>query len=327
MASVSKAIESEYNAHLSALEAQRSGILQDPAALAQHDEAVLQFSLKAAPILSRASQEQDPCQQQLYEEMAVLTDNSEALRRIEQARKRRIEDAQASHRPHNKRKTRDRGQHQWISEDIRCSGCGASLIHVHSLRQAVCPQCGRMEDYCIDDSFEGLPFGEREPVSVSSYSRQTHMAELLAQVQGTEQTEVPEEVVEALRKQLKKHRLLDEPQQITPVMIRSHLKQLKTKQGETKQHNITKWYDNAMQLANIVSGGKCPQLRLPNALVHDIHNSFAAAQEPFAIAIQNSKRTNFLAYSYFCHKRCQINGFEQYARVFKLLKSRDKANI
>lgn len=36
---------------------------------------------------------------------------------------------------------------------------------------------------------------------------------------------------------------------------------------------------------------------------------------------------NFLAYSYFCHKRCQINGFERYARFFKLLKSREKRAI
>ena len=292
MQSLSGAIEREYNAHLA--------LLSDPTQL-------MQFTLQAAPILSKASSA-DADQQQLYEELARLTGNKEALKRIEDARKRRQDGIQAAHRPRNKRKTRDRSLN-WSGEDLRCTECNVALIHMHRQGHTVCPDCGKTFMDLVDDSFEGLPFGERTPVSVSSYSRHTHMAELLAQVQGTEQTDVPDEVIEALRTQLKKHRLLDEPHKITPNLVKSHLKQLK----------LSKWYDNGMQLATIVSGGKCPQLRLPPALVHDIHTSFAAAQEPFAQAIQSSKRTNFLAYSYFCHKRCQINGVHSVHKTFHIL--------
>ena len=77
-----------------------------------------------------------------------------------------------------------------------------------------------------------------------------------------------------------------------------------------------------MQIAIIISNGKCPRLRLPPELIQDIHASFAVAQEPFAAAIQNDNRINFLAYSYFCHKRCQINGTPNTCPALSLARSR-----
>lgn len=281
------AIQREYNAHLATLAERRAG-LSGSDALAGHDRAATEFALRAGQVLARAAANPHPVeQQQLYEELATLTQNTEALRRIEDARQKREESVRAAHRPQNRRKVRERGV-QWAAGDMHCPDCQVALIFLPRLSENVCPECGKTSANCGDDSYENLPFGDRpHPVSESSYSRQTHMAELLAQVQGTERTEVPPEVVEAMRDRLRKHRLLDDPTKLTPNTVRSHLRQLK----------LSKWYDNAMQLALILSNGRCPRLRLPHALVQDIHASFAAAQEPFAQAIRNSKRTNFLAYS------------------------------
>lgn len=275
------AIGREYSAHLAALEKQRCAA--DPP---DKDDAIMEFTLAAAPILSRAGHETGPGQQQLlYEEMARLTGNTEALRRIEEARARKLEYNQATHRHRNKRKTRERCM-QWSNEDSRCPDCDVALIFMSREAQTVCPNCGKTS-FLIDNSFSALPFGERPMVSESSYSKQSHMSDLLDQVQGIERTEVPEAVVQALTKQLSKHRCLSHPEKLTPNTIKHHLKLLK----------LSMWYDNAMQLCLIVSGGKCPRLRLPPDLIQDIHTSFAAAQQPFEHAIKNSNRTNFLAYS------------------------------
>ncbi|KAK9816131.1 hypothetical protein WJX74_006453 [Apatococcus lobatus] len=282
----SGAIEREYDAHLAARADRRAELLAEHGpteCIGKHDAEVTEFMLAAGPVLARAAQGGD--QQGLYEELARLTCNDEALRRIEEARLRRDDSIRAVHRPRNKRKTRERAL-SWSGQDLVCAPCGVSLLMLPKEAAVVCPQCGAHSQF-QETTADALPFGERPPISQSSYSRHNHMQELLAQVQGLEHTEVPQDVVDRLRKQLRKHRLLDDPARITPAVVKAHLKQIK----------LSKWYDNAMQLALIVTGGRCPRLVLPPDLVRDIHASFAEAQEPFDLAIQDAKRTNFLAYS------------------------------
>ncbi len=284
----SGAIEREYDAHLAGLAERRAELLAEHGddchpAVEGHDEDVTEFALRAGPVLARAAQGGD--QQDLYEQLARLTNNEDALRRIEEARARRADSARAAHRPRNKRKTRERAL-SWSGQDLVCRECGVSLIMLPKEAAVVCPQCGSHTPF-QETTADALPFGERPPCSQSTYSRHNHMAEFLAQVQGRENTEVPQDVVDRLRAQLRKHRLLDSPARITPPVVRNHLRQIK----------LSRWYDNAMQLAIIVTGGRCPRLVLPPDLVRDIYASFALAQEPFDVAIQGDKRTNFLAYS------------------------------
>lgn len=310
-------VEREYDAHLAALTKHRELLeasAAPPSVLEEHDDAVTEFALRAGPILARATLEKDN-QQELYEELARVTNNIDALKRIEDARGRRHEARKAGARGPNTRKTRDRCQ-QWTNEDLMCSLCHSPLIILAREATMVCPQCGESR-YHQEDSLDALPFGDRNPASESSYSRQTHLAEIVAQVQGIERTDVPDEVIAALRKDLVKHRLLDNPQRVTPDLVKRHLKRLK----------LSKWYDNAMQLAIIVTGNRCRRLALPPELVKDLHDSFRLAQGPYQEAIAGTKRKNYLAYHYFCHKRCQINGYPQYAKAFNLLKSRDKMRI
>ena len=331
----SGSLEREYESHLAALGQLRDQLVAEGGPVADHDEAVTQFVLHAGPILARAAAGGHNAQT-LYEELATLTNNTEALRRIKEAKLRREDAKRAAFRHPNGRKKRDR-QPEWSQEDLTCAVCGSSLIIMEREATLVCPQCGLSRTY-LDTSANALAFGERAPSSESSYSRQTHLSELLAQVQGIEQTDVPDQVVSAVRKELQKHRQLDDPRRVSPDLVRHHLKRL----------HMSKWYDNAMQLAIIVTSGRCRRLRLPPALVQDLHDSFRQAQEPFARGIQGTRRRNFFSYcafpisntprahipsathtrrcpaGYFCHKRCQINGFDAYAKFFKLLKSREK---
>lgn len=275
----SGSVEREYDAHMAALSHHRDQLVASDApesSIKEHDDAVLKFALRAGPILARVAVEGD--QQCLYEELAIVTNNIEALKRIEEARGRRYEARKAGSRGPNTRKTQDRCQH-WTNEDLTCAVCRSPLIILAREATVVCPQCGQSR-YHQEDSLDALPFGDRNPVSESSYSRQTHLAEVVAQVQGIERTDVPDEVIAALRKDLAKHRLLVDPLKVTPELVKRHLKRLR----------LSKWYDNAMQLAIIVTGNKCRRLTLPPELVKDLHDSFREAQPSFQDAIAGTKR-------------------------------------
>ena len=179
--------------------------------------------------------------------------------------------------------------------------------------EIVCQSCGVVREF-NENSAAGLAFNERAPVSESSYSKQTHLAELLQNVQGRERTEVPSEVVDAVRTELRKFRQLDRPEKITALVVRGHLRRIKQ----------ARWYDHAQQIAMTASGNRCPRVELPPELERDLHAAFARIIVPFQRAIRGFKRSNMLAYSYYVIKRCELNGFARYKKHFRLLKNQAK---
>lgn len=321
--SAAASLEHEYDAYLASIGHEMQAVAADAhkpgtpgaearARLARLEQARTDFCLRAAPILARCYQGVGS-RQALYEELATLTANVEAIARIHEARIRREEALAAASRGPNDRKRRRR-ELPWSRDDILCHrpGCDGVMLVLRSA-EIVCEACGYMREF-NEVSTAGLAFNERAPVSESSYSKQTHLAELLQNVQGRERTEVPSEVVDAVRAELRKFRQLDRPEKITALVVRGHLRRIKQ----------ARWYDHAQQIAMTASGNRCPRVVLPPELERDLHAAFARIIVPFQRAIRGFKRSNMLAYSYYVIKRCELNGFARYKKHFRLLKNQAK---
>lgn len=319
--SAASALEHEYAAYMASLgqklaaasaEARKPGEAGDAARaqLALLEQARTDFALRAAPILARCYQGRES-RQALFEELATLTENVDAIARIREARERHDEAVATSRRGPNDRKRRAKGS-PWVRDDILCGhdGCEGYMLVMPARATMVCQACGTCRQYVEMQ----LPFGDRLPVSESSYSKQTHLAELLQNVQGRERTDVPPDVVDGVRTELRKFRQLERPDSVTALVVRGHLRRL----------GLAKWYDHSQQIAMTATGNLCPRVDLPPELVRDLHAAFSQIIAPFERAIRGYKRSNMLAYSFFGYKRCEINGFAKYKRHFRLLKNQLK---
>jgi hypothetical protein len=193
-----------------------------------------------------------------------------------------------------------------------CEDCETSnIIHFHDTSDLVCDACGKIIRSLISDE---LTYREEQETSEKvinySYKRENHFNEWLSQFQAQEMTNIPDEVMEQLRAELKKMKIkrLDE---ITHTKIRGLLKKLR----------LNKYYEHVPYITNILNGIKAPNM--PQELEERLRIMFKDIQKPFDDNCP-TERKNFLSYSYVLYKFCELLGEDEYLQYFPLLKSKEK---
>tara|TARA_B100000287_G_scaffold121928_2_gene113741 strand:+ start:874 stop:1818 length:945 start_codon:yes stop_codon:yes gene_type:complete len=193
-----------------------------------------------------------------------------------------------------------------------CPTCEDSVIvHFPDTSELVCQTCGLILARLIS---EELTYREEQETSEKiinySYKRENHFSEWLSQFQAQETTNIPTEVIEQLRNELKKIKIkkLDE---ITHARVRGLLKKLKK----------NKYYEHVPYIANILSGIQPP--KMPLELEERLRIMFKDIQKPFDRNCPK-ERKNFLSYSYVLYKFCELLSEDQYLQYFPLLKSKEK---
>ena len=193
-----------------------------------------------------------------------------------------------------------------------CEDCETSnIIHFHDTSDLVCDACGKIIRSLISDE---LTYREEQETSEKiikyCYKRENHFNEWLSQFQAQEMTNIPNEVMEQLRAELKKMKIkkLDE---ITHAKIRGLLKKLR----------LNKYYEHVPYITNILHGIKAPNM--PQELEERLRIMFKDIQKPFDDNCP-TERKNFLSYSYVLYKFCELLGEDEYLRYFPLLKSKEK---
>lgn len=193
-----------------------------------------------------------------------------------------------------------------------CEDCETSnIIHFHDTSDLVCDACGKIIRSLISDE---LTYREEQETSEKiinyCYKRENHFNEWLSQFQAQEMTNIPDEVMEQLRAELKKMKIkkLDE---ITHAKIRGLLKKLR----------LNKYYEHVPYITNILNGIKAPNM--PQELEERLRIMFKDIQKPFDDNCP-TERKNFLSYSYVLYKFCELLGEDEYLRYFPLLKSKEK---
>jgi hypothetical protein len=171
----------------------------------------------------------------------------------------------------------------------------------------VCNVCSRSIPYLIENEKPSYKEPPKE-VCFYAYKRINHFKEILAQFQGKETTQIPEDVIENIKLQIKKERI--EIAQITNAKTKEILKKL----------GYNKYYEHIPFIKDKL--GIKPPIMSPE-LEETLCNLFIELQAPYSKYCPDD-RVNFLNYYYTAYKLCELLGEEKYLEHFPMLKDPEK---
>jgi hypothetical protein len=169
-------------------------------------------------------------------------------------------------------------------------------------------KCGAFITHIVDNN---KPANKEPPneVSYTAYIRLNHFKEILSQFQAKETTQIPDEVIEAIRARIKKERITD-TSQLTYDKMRDILRKL----------NLNKYFEH-IQYINSIFGIKPP---IMNEELHEtLCVLFIEIQKPWALHCP-ANRTNFFNYTYTLYQLCVLLNQTQYLPYIILMKDVDK---
>ena len=189
-----------------------------------------------------------------------------------------------------------------------CKHCNVGeLIPVEHEGILVCNHCSKYVMYL----FESEKPSYKEPPKEAcfyAYKRINHFKEILAQFQAKETTQIPTEVIENIKLQIKKERI--SLSKFTNTKAKDILKKL----------GYNKFYEHIPYIKDKL-GIKPPVMT--QQLEEQLCNLFMEIQGPYAKFCPDD-RVNFLNYYYTIYKLCELLGQTQFLPYFPLLKDREK---
>jgi hypothetical protein len=189
-----------------------------------------------------------------------------------------------------------------------CQYCfKGELIPLEDEGILICNNCSRNIPYLIENEKPSYKEPPKE-VCFYAYKRINHFKEILAQFQGKETTQIPPEVIENIKLQIKKERI--ELEQITNLKTKEILKKL----------GYNKYYEHIPFIKDKL-GIKPPVMS--QELEEILCNLFIELQSPYSKYCPDD-RVNFLNYYYTAYKLCELLGETQYLQDFPMLKDREK---
>jgi hypothetical protein len=189
-----------------------------------------------------------------------------------------------------------------------CKHCNVGeLIPVEHEGILVCNNCSKYVMYL----FESEKPSYKEPPKEAcfyAYKRINHFKEILAQFQAKETTQIPPEVIDNIKLQIKKERI--SLSKFTNTKAKDILKKL----------GYNKFYEHIPYIKDKL-GIKPPVMT--QQLEEQLCNLFMEIQGPYAKYCPDD-RVNFLNYYYTIYKLCELLGQTQFLCYFPLLKDREK---
>ena len=173
-----------------------------------------------------------------------------------------------------------------------------------------CPTCGYSATY-LDATSSSTSFDDVIDYSAYSYKKINHFVSWTQHVQAREVHRVPDDILEAVMKDLYERQNIRNLEDITQKRVRDTLRKLR----------LRKAYDHVAQVTSRISGAK--PLRIPAAVEDQLRNMFLQMQSAFQRHAPKT-RTNFLSYPYVLYRCFQILGLTHMLEGISLLKSRDK---
>jgi hypothetical protein len=196
----------------------------------------------------------------------------------------------------------------FIRQTDVCQICHkGELIPLEDEGILMCNICFRSIPYLIENEKPSYKEPPKE-VCFYAYKRINHFKEILAQFQGKETTQIPPDVIENIKLQIKKERI--DLIQITNNKTKEILKKL----------GYNKYYEHIPFIKDKL--GIKPPIMSPE-LEDTLCNLFIDLQSPYSKYCPDD-RVNFLNYYYTAYKLCELLGEEQYLEHFPMLKDREK---
>jgi hypothetical protein len=193
------------------------------------------------------------------------------------------------------------------STDV-CQSCyKGEMIPLDDEGVLICNICAVSIPYLIENEKPSYKEPPKE-VCFYAYKKINHFKEILAQFQGKETTQIPDDVIEQIQQQIKKERISLE--QLTHYKTKEILKKL----------GFNKYYEHIAFIKNKL--GLKPPVFSPE-LEETLCNLFMEIQSPYSKTCPDY-RVNFLNYYYVLFKFCELLGESQYLTDIPMLKDREK---
>jgi hypothetical protein len=193
------------------------------------------------------------------------------------------------------------------STDV-CQYCfKGELIPLDDEGVLICNICSKNVPYLIENEKPSYKEPPKE-VCFYAYKKINHFKEILAQFQGKETTQIPVDVIENIKLQIKKERIQTD-----------QLNHYKTKEI-LKKLGYNKYYEHIAFIKNKL-GIKPPVMS--QELEETLCNLFMELQAPYAKFCPDY-RVNFLNYYYVLYKLCELLDEKHYLVDIPMLKDREK---
>lgn len=198
--------------------------------------------------------------------------------------------------------------HYYNTECEKCSKCNEGEL-IKSVYDGIliCNKCFSIEKYLIHNDKPAYKEPPKE-ISFYAYRRINHFKEILAQFQAKESTDIPDDVIENIKQQIKKERV--ELNTLSSKRTKEILKKL----------GYNKYYEHITFIKDKL-GIKPPIMS--QQLEETLCNLFIDVQIPYAKYCP-SDRVNFLNYYYTLYKLCELLGENIYLPHFPMLKEQKK---
>ena len=197
---------------------------------------------------------------------------------------------------------------KFVVETDICQSCKkGELIPIDHEGIMVCNQCHKHIQYLVENEKPSYKEPPKE-ACFYAYKRINHFREILAQFQAKETTQIPEEVLENIKNQIRKERI--------------DLSQLNNKKAKDilKKLGYNKYYEHIPFIKDKL-GIKPPVMT--QDLEESLCNLFMEIQGPYAKFCPDD-RVNFLNYYYTVYKLCELLDQLQFLPYFPMLKDREK---
>ena len=189
-----------------------------------------------------------------------------------------------------------------------CKYCfKGELIPLDDEGVLICNICSKNVPYLIENEKPSYKEPPKE-VCFYAYKKINHFKEILAQFQGKETTQIPIEVIENIKLQIKKERI--QLEQMNHYKTKEILKKL----------GYNKYYEHIAFIKNKL-GFKPPVMT--QELEETLCNLFMELQSPYAKFCPDY-RVNFLNYYYVLYKLCELLGESHFLADIPMLKDREK---
>jgi hypothetical protein len=196
----------------------------------------------------------------------------------------------------------------YIYNNDICKYCNkGEMIPLDQEGILVCNNCSKQTPFLIENEKPSYKEPPKE-ACFYAYKRINHFREILAQFQAKETTQIPSEVLENIKNQIKKERVPIE--QLTNKKTKEILKRL----------GYNKYYEHIPFIKDKL--GIKPPVMTPE-LEELLCNLFMEIQGPYAKYCPDD-RVNFLNYYYTVYKLCELLDQKQFLPYFPMLKDREK---
>ena len=194
-----------------------------------------------------------------------------------------------------------------VQTDI-CPHCHkGELVAIDHEGILVCNNCSTTSQFLIENEKPSYKEPPKE-VCFYAYKRINHFREILAQFQAKETTQIPDEVLNDIKNQIRKERITNK--QLTNKKAKEILKKL----------GYNKYYEHIPFIKDKL--GIKPPVMSPE-LEERLCSLFMDIQQPYAKYCPED-RVNFLNYYYTVYKLCELLEQREFLPFFPMLKDREK---